>query len=108
MNTATHARGIVHHNTAYHGRPSGGRIGTEGPAIRAQQFVGSHADYPGSESCLQTIIGDTVILPVLARDNKYGICNRLTRQTCSRRTKRDRQPVARRSGKKFRHLRLVV
>ena len=78
MRTAVHARSVVHDDTTHHGAFYGGRVGSEFPSERSQQFIDPLPDDTGLQGDFFVVGRYAVAFPMFAGYNKYGVTDGLS------------------------------
>ena len=75
--SATHTRGVVHHDTAHHRTLDGSRVRAELASVRLQELIDRRAHDSGLESHCLPVILSRHFLPVLSCNHQYRIAYRL-------------------------------
>ena len=78
MNTAAHARSIVHYDTTNHATLDGSRVRTEFSSIRSKVLIHLRTDHSGLKSNCICMITNGISFPVLTRYDEHRVTHSLS------------------------------
>ena len=83
MRAAAHSAGVVHHDSAHHGRLDTSGVWGEIPAIRAEYLIHALSDDTRLQSNALPVVGNAILLPFLAANHQQTVANSLSAQAGS-------------------------
>ena len=84
MRAAAHSAGVVHHDSAHHGRLDTSGVWGEIPAIRAEYLIHALSDDTWLQGNALPVVNNAILLPFLAANHQQTVANSLSAQAGSR------------------------